>query len=411
MTPYLLHTNIDGSGGSTAPAYLTEFNNELYFTADGGSGIRIWKYDGTNDLTVIDDDGMYNPTDLMVFNDALYFVADGAKLWKYDGTSASKVWEANVISNPRFLTEFNDALYFSATEEFLNQYSNGQELWKYDGTSASMVADINPGIAGSNPGGHPQSPKSLGKHYTVFQGSLYFSAKDGSPNGQELWKYDGNIASKVEYPMLNPWDITVFQGSLYFSADPYDGTGRELWTYDGTNLPTMVADINPNGDGSGMPKNFIEFNDALYFTADDGTNGEELWKYDGTNAPTMVADINPNGDGSVPRDLTVFKDALYFSATDLPQGRSLWKYEINELYSSAPDSPTGFELWGNADGSDGFKLWKKKTFSGSENSVWGMVAGTFYDMYPTALTVFNDALYFGAAVGNNGVELWKYVWL
>jgi len=100
----------------------------------------------------------------------------------------------------------------------------------------------------------------------------------------------------------------------------------------------------------------------------------------------------------------VFKDALYFTADDgnTGNGRELWKYEINELYFSAPDSPTGFELWGNADGSDGFELWKKKTISEPENSVWGMVAALWSDVdgsggsNPGSLTVFNNELYFSA---------------
>jgi hypothetical protein len=39
----------------------------------------------------------------------------------------------------------------------------------------------------------------------------------------------------------------------------------------------MVIDINP-GAGHSNPGDFTVFNGALYFSADDGTNGHELWK-------------------------------------------------------------------------------------------------------------------------------------
>ena len=54
----------------------------------------------------------------------------------------------------------------------------------------------------------------------------------------------------------------------------------------------MVADIRP-GSSSSSPNDLIVFNNALYFAANDGTNGNELWKYDGVNAPSMVANIRP----------------------------------------------------------------------------------------------------------------------
>ena len=52
----------------------------------------------------------------------------------------------------------------------------------------------------------------------------------------------------------------------------------------------MVADIIP-GVTVVPPAGLTIFNNELYFSAADGTNGSELWKYDGTNAPSMVDDI------------------------------------------------------------------------------------------------------------------------
>ena len=87
----------------------------------------------------------------------------------------------------------------------------------------------------------------------------------------------------------------------------------------------MVADIRA-GSGNSDPAHLTVFNNELYFSANDGTNGDELWKYDGTNAPSMVADIYSGGSSSSPTDLTVFNNELYFYAEDGTNGYELWRY-------------------------------------------------------------------------------------
>jgi ELWxxDGT repeat protein len=353
---------------SSLPGGFTVFNNALYFNAnDGVHGTELWKYDGTtaNLVADINPSQVYEPfnaSNLTVFNNALYFRADdgahGRELWKYDGTTASLVADINQLqvydsagfplnsSNPYGFTKFDNTLYFSADDGV-----NGPELWKYDGTTASLVADINVS--------HAISPFALTEgsypgDLTVFNNALYFRANNGTQAyfGGQLWKYDGTTASLVTdiFPNLGrfgsgPSDFTVFNNALYFSAN--DGiNGRELWKYDGTTV-SLVADINPSQAyspflGNSNPIDLTLFNNALYFSADDGVKGQELWKYDGITA-SLVADINPGSENSNRIDLTVFNNALYFSAYDGVHGTELWKLQLDEP-TSVPEPASTFGL-------------------------------------------------------------------
>jgi len=340
---------------------FTVFENALYFSADDGvHGQELWKYDGTTASLVADliPTSVYFgsfPSNLTVFDNSLYFSAefrdnDGSirrKLWKYDGTTASLVSEFLLAggSNPGDLTVFDNALYFRAEDV------NGFELWKYDGTTASLVADINPGRTDSFP------LSSFPSDLTVFENALYFSADDGV-SGFELWKYDGTTASlvadinpgSVSFGLLSslPEFLTVFNNVLYFRAN--DGVhSNELWKYDGT-IASLVADIYPGSDNSGsfgsFPAGFSVFENALYFQALDSVNGIELWQYDGTTA-SLVADIYPGSGSSAPFGFTVFNNALYFSADDGVNGQQLWKLELDEPTSvPEPTSALGLLAFG-----------------------------------------------------------------
>jgi len=179
-----------------------------------------------------------------------------------------------------------------------------------------------------------------------------------------------------------PKELIEFNGKLYFSASEVIHA-TELWEYDGIGSPKMTADIR-SGVNSSSPSNFAVYKDKLYFSARDDTYGHELWVYDGVNPPSLVMDINsPSPDpiqgkeegpaGSYPSYLTVYKNKLYFSANDGTSGAELWEYDgIN------PPSRT------------------RDIYPGSSSSS------------PSHLTVFNNKLYFSATDGLNGVELWVF---
>ena len=267
---------------------------------------------------------------------------------------------------------------------------HGIELWKSDGTEAgtALAKDINTtATVHSFPGA---SGTPLPTEFAFLNGTWFFSADDGV-SGVELWKSDGTERGTVQVKDINidpnpsasssPRGFTVFNNALYFSAD--DGaSGRELWRTDGTESGTVrVKDIAP-GTGfiggiqvplSSSPSGLTVFNNALYFAADDGVHGVELWKTDGTGTGTvLVKDINPTaGASSSPRGFTVFNNALYFAADDGVHGVELWKTDVVGSTVLVKDiNPTA-------------------------------------DSSPSGFTVFNNALYFSADDGVFGVELWK----
>jgi ELWxxDGT repeat protein len=260
-----------GAGGSNLSRLLTVFNNVLYFSAtDGTSGQELWKTDGTEAGTVRVKD--INP---------------GAG-----------------DSTPSALTAFNNALYFTAKDS-----TSGVELWKTDGTEAGTVRvkDISPGVGDA---------LTVFSELAVFNNALYFSSVTDGVSGHELWKTDGTEAGTVRVKDINsgvgdsnPFWLTAVNNVLYFSAIG-DG-GRELWKTDGTEAGTVrVKDINPAGDSMTMFSELTVFNNALYFSAKDGTSGDELWKTDGTEAGTVrVKDINPGVGDSNAGWFTVFNGA------------------------------------------------------------------------------------------------------
>ena len=386
---------------SSSPSNMIEFAGKLYFAVnDGENGRELWVSDGTSAgtqlLTDINPDQNYGysygsaPESLVKYRDKLYFAANdgenGRELWVSDGTSAGTQLLADI--NPLRLrglgydssvaefTEFKDQLYFVA-----NDGENGRELWVSDGTSGGtqLLADIN---SGHNNYDYPHS--SSPGYFTEFENKLYFAASNAK-TGRELWVSDGtsagtqlladinsNIGEDTYAESSSPSYFTEFEDKLYFAAD--DGeNGRELWVSDGTSAGTQLfADINP--DGSSEPAYLKEFADKLYFAADDGETGKELWVSDGTSAGTqLLADINPDGS-SYPRYFTEFEDKLYLAADDGENGRELWVSDGTsagtQLFADINPGAEGSEIFG------GF-------------------------------TALNDELYFGADNGQTGTELFK----
>jgi ELWxxDGT repeat protein len=319
--------DINSGPADSNPAYLTVFNNLLYFGATGNaaSGAELWRFDSATNTASLAKDILpgaegSNPSHLAVFNGALYFSANadsaGMELWRYNGTDAGRLSDINsgaAHANPSYLKVFNDRLYFSAT----SSDGTGTELWMTDGNTVTRAFDVYEGDGSSNPA-----------YLAEYNGALYFSAVSNDGAGVELWKFDGTTATRVTdlyegVGNTSPAHMTVFNGLLYFSANANDGKGIELYKFDGTTA-SLAADIHPSGDSA--PSNMIVFEGALYFSAagSDGT-GFELWKFDGTTA-TRVSDLNTGG-GSFPAYPEIYNNSVYFQADGGDgAGKELWRY-------------------------------------------------------------------------------------
>lgn len=311
-----------------------------------------------------------------------YTLATGFELWKYNGSTVSLVADINPTADdigfgvmegndslPTWLTPYNGQLYFSAYEP-----TRGAELWRYDGNTATRVSDIAPDLNDTI----KIFPNNAWPSYlTVFSNVLYLSATTRTnPENYELWSYDGanvRLAANI-HPDIGvdyssyPKGLTVFDNGLYFMAADA-ANGWELFRFDGTTA--HLININPGGsESSSYPKYFTAFGGQLYFQAFTDAEGFELWRTDGTNT-TIVADLMPGAESSYAEDLTVFNGALYFSGVDPLHGAELHRYDGSQVTLAAEINPTG-------------------------------------DAYPKNLTVFGDSLMFAANDGMHGWELWKF---
>ena len=238
--------------------------------------------------------------------------------------------------------------------------------------------------------------------FTEFQGDLYFRAA-GEQFDWELWKFDGTNASIVEdiYPGVNsieywwnggdvktsyPSSLVEYDDALYFVAND-ELEGRELFKFDGTNV-SRVTNLNTSTGGNSFLKyelrgivdideRLVEYQGSLYFAAGgDGETGVQLWKYNETDGAVRVTEISPGTGGILPSGLTVFNSELYFYGGNTANGYELWKYDGTS--ASLVD-----DIW-----------------TGSSSS---------YEAGVVNMAVYDNALYF-AADGNDGkgLELWKY---
>ena len=427
---------LEGNGDRNSN--IVELNGKVYFGtfADLGNNITasyIWAHNPTTGTTTragrfLPSSLYYSTSNLTAFNGKLYFSAiSGSRkqLWQLNPTTDeitqisnfSNSYDGNLYNYQNEiggLFVVNGVLYFTADDG-----PHGLELWKLDNATNSpiLVGDINPGSADAAPAG-----------FTVHNGALYFVADDGI-HSRELWTLNPATGAPTLVQDIAPGSgssdpdvLTSLNGTLYFSAN--DGThGREPWKLTAsTYTPVLIGDLSPSENDSN-PNNFTSFGGRVYFTTNNG-----VWALNpSTGAPTLVKDTQD------PNDLTVVNNALYFSSFDNFYGSELSKIDsstgavvvidVNKKANNPPDDLLSFNgtLYFSADdGIHGYELWKLNPATGTAVLVRdiapGAAASKPYDpgsggadgrFLSYELTDVGDTLYFAAADGTHGTELWQ----
>jgi ELWxxDGT repeat protein len=315
-------------------------------------------------------------------------------------------------SNPGGVFAAGGTLWFSALET-----STGREPWKSDGTTAGTVllGDLAPGPDSSSPA-----------DFAWFQGRVWFAASDGAAHGSEPWRTDGTGPGTAMAVDLNPGPtgsapagFTEVNNLLLFVAN-VAGIGRELWRHDGTGA-ALVADLAPGG-GSSSPSSLVRVGARLFFTASEA-NGQEVWTSDGMTA-SITRDVAPGPAGSSPRALAAFGGNLLFAANDGTTGSELWRSDGTfagtfQVRDVAPGSASGMPaaafiaapagaaraLFQGSDGLTGTELWRTD----------GTAPGTVLHQdlnpgagssSPSAPALAGSLLFLSANDGVRGNELW-----
>ena len=215
----------------------------------------------------------------------IYFVADdgihGNEFWRSDGTAAGtymvKDIAPGVNSSLIFdITAVNGKIYFTDYDYI----GSGYGAWVSDGTESGTQLLIN-----------------LGEpiEYFTMGNKVYFITDDDiGDQWSVIWETDGTTAGTKRVITLEntgAWisEPTVVNGLFFFTIYTYETDGWNLWRSDGTETGTYSVASFPYYDN--IPAQFTNYNNKLYFSANDGT-GRKLWVSDGTDAGTTPAPGN-----------------------------------------------------------------------------------------------------------------------
>ncbi len=363
---------------SSNPQFVFSTNEHLYFTTKTDF-LTLWRTDGTDTGTIalVNYGIIESVGNFIECNGEVYFTKKillngnykGASLVKTNGTisgtkTVKELAQFFTISNINNLIKYNDKLYFNASI-----VDNNNKLWTSDGTENGTFIVKEFG----------QNDNIYLNNFSIIGSRFYFNVIDLINNTSTFWSSDGTIQNTKSIGSI-PFG-TIISSKLkndeffFISVNKIDSwTYYILWKINSSdNKITMIKKL----DGfkyidyiyfSKGIFSLVEFNNKLYFMADDGLKSSEIWESDGTSIGTKcVSDINNNGP-SYPNSFIEFNGKMYFLAISccVPMVRG------DQIY---------FEVW-NYDGD-------------TTSRVIGLPTSVNWSF----LNIYNDKLYMNANSG------------
>jgi ELWxxDGT repeat protein len=341
----------------------------------------------------------YDQPQFTSVGDVAYFTADdpvtGRELWVTDGSEAGTRLVADLVpglsgSNPQSLVPFRGGLAFVGRDA-----SGDWKVWTTDGTAANtkpLASEIGDSYRGPS------------EALAVVGDTLYFLGDGPSPRGA-LWKSDGTPAGTARVTQFPVDHLTAVDRTVFFVAYPSSAGYGELWASDGTRT-ALVKDIRP-GSSTSFPDHLTAAGVNLFFTADDGVHGRELWISGGTSDSTRLItdyDVRP-GDPGVDQ-FAAFGNALVYTVRETDRIRMFMYSESSEgsvllhEFGNPGDTRLGFMAEANGflyfteDVGATTRLWRTDgTAAGTQPSgplTWG---GPNPDSTTKALGRLGDELY------------------
>ena len=271
-----------------------------------------------------------NPYTMLKHNGDLFFTAnttsDGDWLYILDEDGVKPV-----LRNGRLFRESRNPDYAIATDDgellgfFQTETDVGEPfLWPGPGSEPTPLGDIYPGPAGS----------VHGRAAVSFKGSLYSVLADPD-HGAELWEIRDGKATRLTDLLPGPGSsfdglIAKTNDALYWSAN--DGTtGFELWKFDGEQLTleNNAAHDGPQGLGS-LPTDLLFHEDTLFFqNGDESQIPNARYHFDGSDLGELVLE-GPPGRFDGPVDWLSSGNRMFFSASDEERGNALFEWQNSE---------------------------------------------------------------------------------
>lgn len=442
---------VTGVAGSNYPGkyeLLATSTYLLFMARTPASGVELWRSDGTNGGTVLLKDinagaDSSNARSFFILNSLVLFAANnttnGDEIWRTDGTAAGTTLLKDInpgtasstgielfpgFNNPIFggFHTFNNRAYFNAYDG-----TSTGEVWGTDGTTPNtlLLKDIVTGTSLSLilVTSAINLPTKFIFPVSDLAGRSELWQSDGTPGGTVLLKaFTPNAAAGFPFILLNftfSNSQLLFQGDKFFFTVGTAAEGDELWISDGVDGTVthtrIVKDINP-GTGSSNPINglYIFTSTALFFSADNGTNGRELWRTDGTLAGTnMVADIVTGTGGSNPTiDFFIVNGKILFQANNGDDPVLTDLYAVDGTFFPLPVSLDDFTV--TLKSGDGLLAWHTLQELNSKNfTVQRSFDGQVFENIGTVAALGSSTTrhaytFIDAAIANRGKSVVYY---